>query len=107
MKVRCTTECAEDFKRIENRNTELVLAAARQTTNDYTAWLIEISDEAAGPKYFQMSDDDDWTRDHNAALHLARKQDAESIINYYGWNRAHAVEHMWPVPRSDRGSVEA
>lgn len=60
---------------------------------DYTAWLIEIN--TAGPEYFQMSNDDDWTRDHNAALHLSRKQDAESIIMYYGWTEAKAVEHMW------------
>lgn len=65
--------------------------------SDYTAWLIEIS-EASGTTYFQMSDDDDWTTDHDKALHLSRKQDAESIIAYYGWTRAVASEHCWPEP---------
>jgi hypothetical protein len=66
---------------------------------DYSAWLIEIA-EASGNRYFQMSDDDDWTPDHNKALHLSRKQDAESIIAYYGWTRAKASEHLWPEPVS-------
>jgi hypothetical protein len=70
---------------------------------DYTAWLIEISEGGSvaegGPVYFQMSNDDDWTPDHDKALHFARKQDAESIIAYYGWNRTKAIEHCWPEPR--------
>ena len=63
---------------------------------DYSAWLIEINEGT--PVYFQMSDDDDWTPDHDKALHLVRKQDAESIIAYYGWTRAKATEHLWPEP---------
>lgn len=62
---------------------------------DYTAWLIEI-DEGASINYFQMVDDDDWTFDHNKAMHFGRQQDAEKMIAYYGWTRARASEHMWP-----------
>src|SRR5689334_9483115 len=65
-----------------------------RTMADYTAWLIE-TDEGASINYFQMVDDDDWTFDHNKALHFGRKQDAEKMIAYYGWTRARAVEHMW------------
>lgn len=63
---------------------------------DYTAWLIEMIDFGF-PVYFRPENDDDWTKDHDAALHFSRKQDAEHVINYYGWTRAKAVEHMWPV----------
>jgi hypothetical protein len=63
--------------------------------SDYTAWLIEI-DEGASINYFQMVDDDDWTFDHNKAMHFGRKQDAQKVIEYYGWTRARVVEHMWP-----------
>ena len=65
--------------------------------SDYSAWLIE-TDEGASINYFQMVDDDDWTFDHNKAMHFGRKQDAEKMIAYYGWTRARAVEHMWPSP---------
>lgn len=65
---------------------------------DYTAWLIEIS-EGSGPSYFQLEYDNDWTTDHDAALHFSRKQDAEKAIAYYGWTSAKASEHCWPEPR--------
>ena len=63
--------------------------------SDYTAWLIELN-ERFGPMYFRLHDDDDWTKDHNEALHLSRREDAESVISFYGWTNAKAVEHMWP-----------
>jgi len=63
--------------------------------NDYSAWLIEIA-EIDGPTYFQFKLDDDWTKDHNKALHFSRKEDAESVIDFYGWTRAKAVDHLWP-----------
>lgn len=62
---------------------------------DYSAWLIEMQD-GGRPVYFHICDGDDWTDDHNAALHLARKDDAEKIIAYYGWTRAKPSEHLWP-----------
>lgn len=65
--------------------------------SDYTAWLVEMS-ERFGPVYFQMVMDDDWTKDHDRALHLSRREDAERIIEHYGWTRAKAVEHSWPAP---------
>lgn len=63
---------------------------------DYTAWLVEINDAVHGPEYFHLSDDDDWIKDHDKALHFARQVDAERVIEYYGWTRANAVEHLWP-----------
>lgn len=66
---------------------------------DYAAWLIEINDAGmAAPVYHQFKMDDDWTKDHDAACHFARKEDAESVIEYYGWTRAKAVEHCWSEP---------
>lgn len=62
--------------------------------SDETAWLIELNEEIT-PVYFQLKDDDDWTADHDAALRLARREDAQQIIDYYGWTRAKPVEHMW------------
>lgn len=64
--------------------------------SDYTAWLVEINEPVSGSVYYQMEDDNDWTSDHDKALHFSRKQDAEKIIAYYGWTRAKAIEHMWP-----------
>lgn len=64
---------------------------------DYTAWLVEINEPVSGPLYYQLRDDNDWTLDQDAALHLGREEDAQRIIDYYGWTRAKAVEHMWPA----------
>lgn len=79
----------------------LVVADLRQspTEPDDTAWLIELS-EPDGPRYFQFEFDDDWTKDHDSAVHFSRRQDAEKAIEHYGWTRANAVEHCWPWVRS-------
>lgn len=61
---------------------------------DETAWLVEIN-KGGLPIYFQLKDDDDWTPDHNAALRLARREDAQQVIDYYGWTSAKPIEHMW------------
>jgi hypothetical protein len=66
---------------------------------DYSAWLIEIN-QRSGLVYFHFEDDDDWTKDHDKAAHFARKQDAQSVIDHYGWTEAKPVEHMWPAPHS-------
>jgi len=63
---------------------------------DASAWLIEVS-EPEGPEYFQLVDDDNWSSDHDTALHFARKQDAEKYIADVGWTRARAIEHIWPA----------
>lgn len=72
-------------------------AQAVSHAGDYFAWLIEIQ-EAAGPTYFQMVDDDDWTKSHDLALHFCRERDAQRVIEFFGWTRARAVEHCWPAP---------
>lgn len=74
-----------------------VAATGERRMNDYIAWLIEMPEEG-GPLYFQISVDDDWTPDHDKALHFGRKLDAESVIAYYGWTRVKATEHCWPEP---------
>ena len=66
-----------------DRNRIWLLAHRDRSMTDYTAWLIE--NPGDGPSYFRFTvSDDDWTRDHNAAVHFARKQDAEQVIRYYG-----------------------
>lgn len=79
---------------------EMIIAALRsdgvaQASPDYSAWLIEMP-ERFGPLYFHFEHDDDWTKDHDKACHFSRKEDAEKVIEHYGWTRAVAVEHMWP-----------
>lgn len=64
--------------------------------SEYKAWIIEINEPPMiGPLYFQFKFDDDWTTNHNKACQFSRKQDAESVIEHYGWTRANAVEHVW------------
>lgn len=63
--------------------------------SDYTAWLVEIK-WGNDPIYFQLAYDDDWTKDHDKALHFCRRVDAERCIEHYGWTMAKPVEHMWP-----------
>lgn len=70
-----------------------------------TAWLVERNGEfwAAGPASSSATDrsvDPEawrrlWTRDAGAALRFARKQDAETVIQFEGWQHAVATEYMW------------
>jgi len=72
-------------------------------TPDYTAWLVEIN-WGNDLVYFQLAHDDDWTKDHNKALHFCRRVDAERCIEHYGWTMAKPVEHMWSeTPVADGG----
>jgi hypothetical protein len=50
---------------------DAILALSRPAPQDYSAWLIE-TDEGASINYFQLVDDDDWTFDHNKAVHFGR-----------------------------------
>lgn len=63
-----------------------------------TAWLIERPSDD-GPNYWGSCPEEgvDWTRDHMAAMRFCRRQDAELLIEYYGWtdDRIVAVEHQW------------
>lgn len=77
MKPRCTTECAEDFKRVEGEKTALIKAAAR---GDFR-WLIE----APGARYLavqrlSMSDNFKWTGDHDKALAFRSKEQADALM---------------------------
>lgn len=48
---------------------------------------------------------ENWTWDADAALRFARKEDAETLIRFVGWQHATATEHAWiaaaPPPPSD------
>lgn len=77
MKPRCTTECAEDFKRVEGEKAALIRAAAR---GDFR-WLIE----APGTRYLavqrlSMSDNFEWTSDHDKALAFRSKEQADALM---------------------------
>ena len=81
MKPRCTNECAEDFKYLEKRNAELALAAVKATRRDDYRWLIE----APGLRYLavqrlHMSDNFEWTLDHNKALAFRTKEQADALM---------------------------
>lgn len=107
-RVSCDSpECAGALvPRSKQQAVELWNSRLRSTTvSDYTAWLIEIN-KPSGPVYFQISHDDDWTKDHDQAAHFSRRQDARRAIEYYGWTEAQAVEHCWPAPRLTERSLK-
>lgn len=80
-------------------NRDALAAPQPASRADRTAWLLELNDTGS-PRYFQISDDDDWTKDHDGALQLATKEAAEKVIAYYGWTTVKAIEHMWCEPRA-------
>lgn len=62
------------------------------------AWLIEVP----GPAYWDgncFASEEGVvgyvTRDHNAAVRFARKQDAEAVLASVRFQKARAVEHGW------------
>ena len=63
-----------------------------------TGWLIEITDYIS-PTYWGRVDDEDgilgWTKDHLKACRFARKEDAEMVIEEFGWTNVKAIDHMW------------
>lgn len=115
MKPRCTNECAEDFKHLEKRNAELVLAAVKLTKRGDFRWLIE----APGPRYLavqrlRQSDNFEWTADHDKALAFRTSEQADALMmavrqmdrqingfdkGLFGFEvslgNARAVEHGW------------
>lgn len=63
-----------------------------------TGWLIETTAYGDDIHYWNghMFDDDDWTKDSIEAVRFARKEDAQKIIDYIGWdNGVFAIEHGW------------
>lgn len=77
-KTRCTVECCEDFKRVEAEKGALILAVARK--RDFR-WLIE----APGTRYLavqrlHMSDNFEWTTDHDRALAFRSKEQADALM---------------------------
>ena len=79
MKPRCTTECAEDFKRVEAEKAALILRATQQ--RDDFRWLIE----APGPHYLAVqsitsSHTFEWTTDHEKALAFRSEQQADAMM---------------------------
>lgn len=73
---------------------------------DQSAWLIEFKPSVSRtPVYWGRTDCSEdgvlgMTPDHDAALRFTRKQDAEAVIEHYGWTEAFASEHMWCEPRA-------
>lgn len=101
---RCTTECAEDFKRIEAEKAELV----RKVTHGDFRWLIE----APGQWYLSVSKlgqthEFKWTQYHNRALCFRSFEQADMTMmavrdlkpSLFGFattlGDAKAVEHAW------------
>ena len=73
------------------------------TQGQESAWLIEMSD-GGSPTYWCRLDDEDsvcgWSKDHSKAIRFCRAQDAQAIIDDFGWTEPRPVEHMWPdMPR--------
>ena len=75
------------------------------------AWIIESGASGDGPRYLAVKNraivvtsavpKGHWTDDHNEALQLARKEDAEALIKYlfpeyrFGKVNYQAIEHIW------------
>ncbi len=71
---------------------------------DQVAWLIEFKPSVSVPPCYYGKTDEGClglTRDHNAAVRFARKEDAEAVIADTAWTEAFAAEHMWCAPRPD------
>lgn len=79
MKPRCSNECAEDIRRLNDEKAALIMAAAKP--KDSFAWLIE----APGQRYLavqrlKMSDSFEWTTDHNKALRFCSQEQADALM---------------------------
>jgi len=60
-----------------------------------TGWLIETADSTRAPRWWAPQADMQWTSDASKALRFARKEDAETMIEFICIDRAKATEHMW------------
>ena len=79
MKPRCTTECAQDFRRLEAEKAALVMAAVKPRVD--FRWLIE----APGARYLTVqrlsgSNNFEWTADHNRALAFRTQDQADAMM---------------------------
>ncbi len=107
-KPRCSTECAEDFRRLQSEKTTLILAATRKSE---FRWLIE----APGLRYLAArqittSHNFYWTQDHDKALYFMSEAQADAVMmavrqiapELFGFaltlGDAKAVEHEWSKP---------
>lgn len=72
------------------------------SNGDETAWLIEFSQRVSvQPCWYGKTEDGlGQTTDPNAALRFARAEDAQMVIEDFGWTDARPSEHMWCAPRS-------
>lgn len=78
-KPRCSTECAQEFKRLETEKAALAVAAASHRAD--FRWLIE----APGTRYLAVqrltaSAEFEWTADHNKALAFRSKEQADNMM---------------------------
>lgn len=64
---------------------------------DEVGWLIEFDASVSRtPAYYGKTDEGlGMTTDHNAAIRFSRAQDAQTIIDDFGWTAAKPVEHAW------------
>lgn len=77
---------------------ELLAIVTRRRPKPESAWLVEL--KASTPCWWSYSvqgseDAEDWITDSLKAIRFARRQDAESVIAYYGWTEAFSSEHQW------------
>lgn len=61
-------------------------------------WLVEIAYTDGTPHWWSgRGGDDCWTKNSLDAIRYARKEDAEKVIEYFGWTSPPviATEHQW------------
>lgn len=64
-----------------------------------SAWLIEINYHGAPAWWSRVDNEDDgvcgWSHDSLKAIRFARAQDAQAIIDFYGWTEVVPTDHLW------------
>jgi hypothetical protein len=74
--------------------------AGAKAASDETAWLIEFFGHGSPTYYGKTEEGLGMTGDHSVAVRFARKEDADMVIDDFGWTRPNvqAIEHMWCGP---------
>lgn len=64
-----------------------------------SAWLIETKHLGAPAWWSRVDNEDDgvcgWSHDSLKAIRFARAQDAQAIIDFYGWTEVVPTDHLW------------
>lgn len=64
-----------------------------------SAWLIETKHLGAPAWWSRVDNEDDgvcgWSHNSLKAIRFVRAQDAQAVIDHYGWTEARPTDHLW------------